>query len=174
VEPRGFEPLTSAVQRRLNKFTSVRRCSKIPANKHILPYELSWVFAAVRLGWRQVGVNRRQSALLSPMDRYHPPSQVPTADRSRENPLFCESFWFMVVAAVGILRASAIFRCSHILLGESSPIMRGSQRASGRPRSAWPKPKAFASSGERTKVTSDALSQFTQRIAISAPPPGCT
>ncbi len=36
VEPRGFKPLTSAVQRRILKFASVRRCSKIPANKHIL------------------------------------------------------------------------------------------------------------------------------------------
>src|SRR5919199_3154241 len=43
----------------------------------------------------------------------------------------------------------------------------------GWPRSAWPRPRAFASSGERTRVTSDALSQFTHRIAMSAPPPGC-
>jgi hypothetical protein len=28
VEPKGFEPLTSAVQRRLGTFISVRRCSR--------------------------------------------------------------------------------------------------------------------------------------------------
>ena len=49
---------------------------------------------------------------------------------------------------------------------------RFSQGASGRSRRAC-RPRAFASSGERTRVTSDALSQFTHRIAMSAPPPGC-
>ena len=63
VEPRGFEPLTSAVQRRILKFANVRRCSKIPANKHILSYKLSWLFAVVRPGWCQIGVNCRRSSL---------------------------------------------------------------------------------------------------------------
>jgi hypothetical protein len=57
VELRGFEPLTSAVQRRLLNVAVVRRCSKIPANKHILSCGLSWMFAVVRLAWCQVGVN---------------------------------------------------------------------------------------------------------------------
>jgi hypothetical protein len=37
VEPRGFEPLTSAVQSQGAIIVDVRRCSKIPANKHMLP-----------------------------------------------------------------------------------------------------------------------------------------
>ena len=37
VEPRGFEPLTSAVQSQSTIIVDVRRCSKMPANKHILP-----------------------------------------------------------------------------------------------------------------------------------------
>ena len=36
VEPRGFEPLTSAVQRRIHTIADVCQCSEIPANKHIL------------------------------------------------------------------------------------------------------------------------------------------
>jgi hypothetical protein len=59
----------------------------------------------------------------------------------------------------------------HISLGRSSSIGIGFQGASGRSRSAC-RPKALASSGERTRVTSDALSQFTHRIAMSAPPLG--
>ena len=41
VEPRGFEPLTSAVQRRVHTVVAVRLCSKTPANKHILSYRFS-------------------------------------------------------------------------------------------------------------------------------------
>jgi hypothetical protein len=33
----GFEPLTSAVQSQITIIVDVRRCSKIPANKHTLP-----------------------------------------------------------------------------------------------------------------------------------------
>jgi hypothetical protein len=36
VEPRGFEPLRSAVKDQ-DIIADVRRCSKIPANKHMLP-----------------------------------------------------------------------------------------------------------------------------------------
>jgi hypothetical protein len=65
----------------------------------------------------------------------------------------------------------------HYLSALSIPktrIVGGSQGVSERSPSAWPRPRAFASSGERTRVTSDALSQFTHRIAMSAPPPECT
>jgi hypothetical protein len=41
VEPRGFQPLTSAVQRRILNIVVVHQCSKTPANKHILPCRLS-------------------------------------------------------------------------------------------------------------------------------------
>jgi hypothetical protein len=46
--------------------------------------------------------------------------------------------------------------------------------SSGRSRSAWPRPRAFASSGESTRAISDALSQLSQHIAISAPPSECS
>jgi transposase-like protein len=36
VEPRGFEPLTSAVQRRINRLPEVSRACKIAANRRIL------------------------------------------------------------------------------------------------------------------------------------------
>ena len=35
VEPRGFEPLTSAVHRRVHTIVVVRLCSENPANRHI-------------------------------------------------------------------------------------------------------------------------------------------
>ena len=35
VEPRGFEPLTSAVQRRIHNVVAVRGCSVNPANERI-------------------------------------------------------------------------------------------------------------------------------------------
>src|SRR5918994_885802 len=56
-EPRGFEPLTSAVQRRTRTVVVVRSCLEIPANKHISSRRLSYVFAITRLGWCQIGVN---------------------------------------------------------------------------------------------------------------------
>ena len=37
----GFEPLTSAVQSQIHNVVVVRRCSKMPANKHILSSRLS-------------------------------------------------------------------------------------------------------------------------------------
>ncbi len=37
VEPRGFEPLTSAVQRRQDSLPEVSGACKIPANRRILP-----------------------------------------------------------------------------------------------------------------------------------------
>ena len=54
VEPREFEPLTSTVQRRLRNVAVVHQCSKTPANKRILSFRLSWVFAGVHLGWCQI------------------------------------------------------------------------------------------------------------------------
>jgi hypothetical protein len=65
VELREFEPLTSAVQRQLLNVAVVRRCSKIPANKHILSCGLSWMFAVVRLAWCQVGVNYSHQRLFT-------------------------------------------------------------------------------------------------------------
>ena len=51
VEPRAFEPLTSAVQRRMHNIVVVRGCSEVLANKHILPWALSPVFAWVGVNW---------------------------------------------------------------------------------------------------------------------------
>ncbi len=54
VEPRGFEPLTSAVQSQIHNVVVVRGCSEIPA----LPWwHTSWVFAVVRVGWCTTGVS---------------------------------------------------------------------------------------------------------------------
>jgi hypothetical protein len=41
VEPRGFEPLTSAVQSQIQNVVAVRCCSESAANKHILSSRLS-------------------------------------------------------------------------------------------------------------------------------------
>jgi hypothetical protein len=57
VEQRGFESLTSAVQKRVLKVVVIHPCSKTPANKHIISSNTSRVFAVVRLGWCQIGVN---------------------------------------------------------------------------------------------------------------------
>ncbi len=57
VEPRGVEPLTSAVQSQIQNVVVVRRCSKTPANKHIISSRLSCLFAVVRVGWCTTGVN---------------------------------------------------------------------------------------------------------------------
>ena len=62
VEPRGFEPLTSAVQSQIHDVAVVRRCSKIPANKHILSSRLSCVFVIIRMGWCTTGVNEPREA----------------------------------------------------------------------------------------------------------------
>ena len=60
VEPRGFEPLTSAVQSQGPTIVDVCRCSKLPANNHILSSRLSCLFAVVRLGWCTTGVQEAQ------------------------------------------------------------------------------------------------------------------
>jgi hypothetical protein len=52
-------------------------------------------------------------------------------------------------------------------------IVRGSQGTSESSWSAWPRPSALDPLGERTRVISDSLSQFTHRIRMSAPQPGC-
>jgi hypothetical protein len=58
VEPRGFEPLTSAVQKRIHTVVVVRCCSEIPANKPIISRRLSYVFAVVRLGCCTVAAHK--------------------------------------------------------------------------------------------------------------------
>jgi hypothetical protein len=57
VEPRGFEPLTSAVQSQGTIIVDVRQCSEIPAKLRVCFWKRSWVFAFVRLGWCTIGVN---------------------------------------------------------------------------------------------------------------------
>jgi hypothetical protein len=51
VEPRGFEPLTSAVQYQSSNITRVCRCSKTRAKRCILCANISRLLAAVRAGW---------------------------------------------------------------------------------------------------------------------------
>ena len=51
VEPRGFEPLTSAVQNQSSNITRVCRCSKTRAKRCILCANISRLFTAVRAGW---------------------------------------------------------------------------------------------------------------------------
>src|SRR5215204_2785492 len=51
VEPRGFEPPTSAVQSQIHNVVVVRYCSEILANWHIHPFALSSLFAVVCAGW---------------------------------------------------------------------------------------------------------------------------
>jgi hypothetical protein len=72
-------------------------------------------------------------------------------------------------------RASlAPVRAYGVLMGlyeDVAPPCGGLSGASGKSRSAC-RPRAFASSGERTSVISVAFSQSSQRIARSAPP-GC-
>src|SRR5918998_3286384 len=62
VEPRGVEPLTSAVQSQIHNVVVVRRCSKTPANKHILTSALSCLFAVVRVGWCTTGVSETRES----------------------------------------------------------------------------------------------------------------
>jgi hypothetical protein len=50
VEPRGFEPLTSAVQSQIHDVVVVRRCSKMPAKQPLPAGDVSWSFAIVRVG----------------------------------------------------------------------------------------------------------------------------
>src|SRR5215207_4455858 len=56
MEARGFESLTSAVQRWIPNVAVVRWCLEIPANKHVLSRRLSYVSAVVRLGWCQFSI----------------------------------------------------------------------------------------------------------------------
>jgi hypothetical protein len=56
VEPRGLEPLTSAVQSQIRNVAVERHCSKTPANTYILFGRSSCLFAFVRLGWCTTGV----------------------------------------------------------------------------------------------------------------------
>jgi hypothetical protein len=65
VDPIRLELVTSAMRRQHEEFATVRLRSEIPANKHIIPKLLSPVFAIVRLGWCQVGVNWGESAPTS-------------------------------------------------------------------------------------------------------------
>src|SRR5215212_8784244 len=60
VEPRGFEPLTSAVQSQSTIIARVRGCSKIPANYPIRLFDASPLFAVVRMGWCTTGVDDSQ------------------------------------------------------------------------------------------------------------------
>src|SRR5215217_406833 len=57
VEPRGFEPLTSAVQSQSHNVAIVRQCSKSAAKSRIYLQEYSCMFAVVRVGWCTTGVN---------------------------------------------------------------------------------------------------------------------
>src|SRR5919202_587312 len=50
VEPRGFEPLTSVVQRRHASFPEVSRACKLPANKHIISEAVFSTFQDIHLG----------------------------------------------------------------------------------------------------------------------------
>jgi hypothetical protein len=53
VEPRGFEPLTSAVQRRFGRFTNVRGRSDTTENRRNTWCGLLYMFACVHPGWRR-------------------------------------------------------------------------------------------------------------------------
>jgi hypothetical protein len=57
--------MTSAMRSQREEFAFVCARSKTAANKHILSKLLSPVFAVVRLGWCQVGVNWGESAPTS-------------------------------------------------------------------------------------------------------------
>ena len=70
---------------------------------------------------------------------------------------FCELLWHPAAPRISI--------------GRASPIGIRFLGAYGRSRCAC-RTKAFAYSGKGMRVSSDALSQFTQRIAMSAPPLG--
>src|SRR5215211_1353765 len=68
VEPRGFEPLTSAVQSQGHNVVVVRWRSQIPAKWRIFLQTCSCLFAVVRVGWCTTGVqepNRNASSLAS-------------------------------------------------------------------------------------------------------------
>ena len=83
VEPRGFEPLTSAVQRRRKGFAVVHYCSKNRLNKPNPRYGPSRMFAVVRLGCRQTVVNCRRSTQpdsersIQQLDELRPLPKIP-------------------------------------------------------------------------------------------------
>jgi hypothetical protein len=56
VEPRGFEPLTSAVQSQGTIVAGVRGCSEMPAKSHICLRKYPPLFTVVRVGWCTAGV----------------------------------------------------------------------------------------------------------------------
>jgi hypothetical protein len=64
VEPRGFEPLTSAVQSQIHNVVAVRWCSEIAAKWRILSDNVSCPFAVVRMGWCTTGVHERWGSSL--------------------------------------------------------------------------------------------------------------
>src|SRR5918997_4641434 len=62
VEPRGFEPLTSAVQSQGTIVAGVRCCSERPAKSHICLRKYSPLLAIVRVGWCTTGVPQLRAA----------------------------------------------------------------------------------------------------------------
>ena len=64
MEPRGFEPLTSAVQKRHDSFPEVSRNCKIPANKHIISEAVFPIFQDIRSGCCTVAAHRIRSTGL--------------------------------------------------------------------------------------------------------------
>jgi hypothetical protein len=62
VDPRGLEPLASAMRGRFEGFAAVRHRSEYPLNKRNPGYGLSCMFAVVRAGCRQTVVNLRQDS----------------------------------------------------------------------------------------------------------------
>src|SRR5918911_5343358 len=63
VEPRGFEPLTSAVRRRHDSFPEVSRACKIPANKHIISEAVFSIFQDIYYGLLHTERARQDSNL---------------------------------------------------------------------------------------------------------------
>jgi hypothetical protein len=56
VEPRGLEPLASAVQSQNPIVAGVRYCSENPVKRRISSEHVSCLFAVVRVGWCTTGV----------------------------------------------------------------------------------------------------------------------
>jgi hypothetical protein len=66
VEPRGFEPLTSAVQRRHDSLLEVSRVYKIPANKYIISEAVFSRFQDIHSGCCTVAAHKVRSIRLEP------------------------------------------------------------------------------------------------------------
>jgi hypothetical protein len=62
VEPRGFEPLTSAVQSQVDNVVIVRHCSKTPAKWRFRIWRHSCLFAVVRVDWCATCVHQPREA----------------------------------------------------------------------------------------------------------------